>query len=149
MQMVENQMKIPESQILHVTKLYEQKEIDAMLERWHNPDDDPGKPRIIIATTGAMSVGLTLTEARSIIMMEPNSSAAVELQGFCRHWRQGNKNPTVHSRQLYNPDHPTENACRQRNRRRKGLGQTSTGAVAKTPGIPLPGRRVDDDLYGA
>ena len=126
MQMLTTMMGIPDEDVIHITKLIDQKTIDSLLDKWHGKTKDK-QPRIIVATTGAMSVGLTLVEAHEIIMVEPNRSAATELQSFCRHWRQGNRNPVVYSRQLVNPAHPAEQACRLRNRRRKGLGQTVTG----------------------
>jgi hypothetical protein len=126
LQMLTTMMGISEKDVLHITKLDEQRAIDILLDIWHD-NSDPDQPRIMVATTGAMAVGLTLAEAQEVIMVEPNSSAAVELQSFCRHWRQGNMNPVVFSRQLVNPNHPAEQACRLRNRRRKGLGQTVTG----------------------
>jgi hypothetical protein len=115
-------MKIDPLRVLHIHKLLVQSTIDAMLERWHNQDDNE-QPFIIVATTGALSVGLTLAEAVEVILVEPNVRAAVEMQTFYRHCRQGNPNPKVFSRLLYTPGHRHEENIRNRNRSRKGLSQ--------------------------
>jgi hypothetical protein len=115
-------MGMDPARVLHITKLYEQVTIDSMLERWHN-NDDPMQPTVIVATTGALSVGLTLAEATEVILVEPNIRAAVEMQTFCRHCRQGNKSKVVFSRLLYTPGHKHEENILMRNRSRKGLSQ--------------------------
>jgi hypothetical protein len=129
-QMLTKIMSISPRSVLHITKLSVQLSIDKMLEDWHN-DDRPNYPHIIVATTGALAVGLTLAEATEVILVEPNIRAAVEMQTFCRHCRQGNASSKVFSRLLYTPGHRHEENILMRNRSRKGLSKISIAAATE------------------
>jgi hypothetical protein len=93
--------KIPMEDVIFLSKTMRQTEIDNDLKRFRIDIDVGGaKPetaRYIVATTGSMAVGLTLSEAVSITLLEPDFRRHVMLQCFCRHCRQGNKNPVTYS----------------------------------------------------
>jgi hypothetical protein len=74
----------------------------AQLDRFHvdlgssTPVDQQKTARFVIATSSAISIGLTLAEAISVSFLEPDYNAGKVAQGFARHCRQGNKNKKVY-----------------------------------------------------
>lgn len=50
----------------------------------------------MLATSSAISIGLTLAEAISVSFLEPDYDPGKLAQGFARHCRQGNQNPEVY-----------------------------------------------------
>jgi hypothetical protein len=78
------------------------KQKTAALARFHVdigseiPINEQQTARFIIATSSAISLGLTLTEAISVSFLEPGYHPSKITQGFGRHCRQGNRNKMVY-----------------------------------------------------
>jgi hypothetical protein len=89
-------LKIPKDDIIFVTKVMSQGKITEQLARFHvdlsKEDPQQKTARYIVATTSAFSVGLTLSEALTVGILEPDFRLATMLQSWSRHNRQGNKN---------------------------------------------------------
>jgi SNF2 family DNA or RNA helicase len=90
-------LKIPEVEIIFIHKLLDAKKIDAALDKFHGDSNTNEQPRYVVATTTSFAVGLTLSEATGIGLLEPDYVLANELQAFCRHNRLGNKNKRTYS----------------------------------------------------
>jgi hypothetical protein len=60
------------------------------------PVGEQDTAKFVIATSSAISLGLTLAEAISVSFLEPDYDPGKLAQGFARHCRQGNKNKEVY-----------------------------------------------------
>jgi hypothetical protein len=130
-------LRIPKSSILFLHKLISQSDIDKGLARFHGDVDESRnerRPRYIVATTSAFGVGLTLSEAVAIGLLEPDYRVATELQVFCRHNRLGNKNKETHSWLFYAEGNARENKIRMRNHSRKKIEETLEGKMVDAQG---------------
>jgi hypothetical protein len=125
-------LHIDKSSIVFLHKLLSQKDIDKGLAKFHG-DFDEGqggrRPRYIVATTSAFGVGLTLSEAAAIGLLEPDYRVATELQVFSRHNRMGNKNKKTHSWLFYAEGNAREDMIRKRNHVRKRIDKTLEGRM--------------------
>jgi hypothetical protein len=102
-------LKIPERDLIWISKLRTPKQITNQLKRFHKDlgvelKKREGKEveelhtaRYIIATSASFSVGITLNEAISICFLEPDYRPHTMKQGYARHTRNGNPNKLVHS----------------------------------------------------
>ena len=95
-------LHVPKKDLIFVHKLLSQKKITDELSRFSvNVDkqdiEHQATARFILATSSSFAVGLTLSEASTVTFLEPDYRLHIMLQGFARHCRQGNKNPTTHS----------------------------------------------------
>ena len=90
--------------ILFLHKLLSQSDINKGLAKFHR-DVDKSKNeqwlQYIVATTSAFGVGLTLSEAVAIGLLELDYRVATKLQVFCRYNCIGNKNKEIHSWLFY------------------------------------------------
>src|SRR5271170_318932 len=123
---------IPKSSILFLHKLLSQSDIDKGLARFHGDVDESKnepRPRYIAATTSAFGVGLTLSEAVAIGLLEPDYRVASELQVFCRHNRMGNRNKQTFCWLFYTKGNARENMIRERNHVRKQIDKTLQGKL--------------------
>lgn len=77
------------------------KERSSALDRFHIDVNASLKgqhtARYIIATSAAITTGVTLAEAMTVSFIEPDFHAHTMAQGWARHCRQGNKNKIVWS----------------------------------------------------
>ncbi len=123
-------LSIPEDEIVFLYKLLSQPEVDRGLMRFHGELRGQRRwPRYIIATTSAFGTGLTLSEAVTVCLLEPDYRLSAELQCFARHSRQGNKNKATFSWLLYAVGNSREDNIRKRNKARKLIDQTLEGKV--------------------
>jgi hypothetical protein len=92
-------LKIPKADIIWINKLMSAKALTAELARFKTDVNreslNQKTARYIIGTTGAFAVGLTLSEAISVGLLEPDFRVATMIQSMGRHCRQGNKNEVV------------------------------------------------------
>jgi hypothetical protein len=123
-------LHIPKSSIFFLNKLLSQNDIDKGLARFHrdvNERKGEQRPRYIVATTSAFGVGLTLSEAVAIGLLEPDYRVATELQTFSRHNRMGNKNKQTFCWLFYTKGNARENMIREINHARKQIDKTLEG----------------------
>jgi SNF2 family DNA or RNA helicase len=87
--------------------------------------DDKGKRktkkdiRYLIGTTRLMGVGLQLTRACNLVMMEPDNEFVREMQGYARVHRIGQKNPLSRSFRLINAESEIEQQILKRQEDRR------------------------------
>ena len=89
----------------------------------------------IISTTGAFAVGLTLSKAISVGLLEPNFRTATIIQSIGQHCQQGNKNEVVYSWLFLAKGNVIKEKIRMVNR----LYAQITSAVAKPLGSAMEG----------
>ena len=100
-------LNISPDEIIFCSKLLNLQQLTDELKRFRS--DEPGespeeirkRPRYIVGTCASFGIGMTFSEVFGICLMEPDYKLAIELQLFCRHCRQGNKNETCRSWLLY------------------------------------------------
>ncbi|KAN0117102.1 hypothetical protein V8E51_003079 [Hyaloscypha variabilis] len=112
-------MGFSEDDVLWVTKGHGQAAINAALKQWHAKEKNTHKPRFLVGTTSVFNVGLTLTEALALVLLEPDYRVAYELQLFARNNRLGQKNPYSLGILLYNAQNQRETTVLERNRLKK------------------------------
>lgn len=121
-------LKIPEDDILFIHKVLSQKKINEAIAKFHG--NEAGKqPRYIVATSSAFGVGLTLSEAVAIGLLEPDYTVATELQLFCRHNRLGNRNRETYSWLFFALGNEREETIRRRNHIRKKIDKALEGKM--------------------
>jgi SNF2 family DNA or RNA helicase len=87
--------------------------------------DDKGKRkskkdiRYLIGTTRLMGVGLQLTRACNLVLMEPDNEFVREMQGYARVHRIGQKNPLSRSFRLINAESEVEQKILKRQEDRR------------------------------
>ena len=102
--------------------------------------------RYIIATSSAFATGLTLNEAISVTFLEPDFNAVTILQGFARHWRQGNKNKKVYSYLLIAVGNHTEDRIQNKNKLRGAIQEATKRKVNETTDLVSEELEVEDTL---
>jgi hypothetical protein len=124
-------LKIPKADIIWINKLMSAKALTTELARFKTDVNKESlnqkTARYIIGTTGAFAVGLMLSEAISVGLLEPDFRAATMIQSMGRHCRQGNKNELVCSWLFLAKWNVIEERIRMVNRLRAQI----TSAVAK------------------
>jgi hypothetical protein len=125
-------MKFPEEDVLWVTKVDGAANINKALKQWHAKGNDVHHPRFLVGTTSVFNVGLTLTEALAVVLIEPDYRISYELQLFARNNRLGQKNPYSLGILLYNADDKRESDLREKNRLKKLI--TRGGHESGQPG---------------
>lgn len=109
-----------------------QSKIDSELTRFHGnveshiPLAQQATPQFIVWTSSCGSVGLTLAEALSVIMFEPDYDINTVIQSYYRHCRQGNKNKVVYTGMLYIEGNATEERILMRTELRQRIQSTTT-----------------------
>ena len=103
--------------------------------------------QILIGTTRLLGVGLQLTRACNIVLMEPDHHFVRELQGYARVHRIGQRNPLSYSYRLIDDSSEIENRILKRQADRKEipgrrLGQEEVGKL-------VPAENVEEQQGGA
>ncbi|KAF7858001.1 hypothetical protein EAF04_009357 [Stromatinia cepivora] len=143
---------IPEEDIVFLDKVITSREFDRRLELWHGHVDidnlrlKPKQPRYMVATSTSFGIGLTLSEAVLIALLEPDYSVANELQTFSRHDRIGNRNKETYSHLCFIEDNARENLIRRRNHARKGISKTLERKVVNLQNIKSSGATQEDAI---
>lgn len=120
-----------EFECILVTKTDSQVDINKKLAAFRDVDNNGelqnDTPQLMSATSSAVSIGLTITEAMAVAFVEPDVRLATMAQGWARHWRQGNKNRIVYSLLYIAADNEVEEKIMAVNQLRKKIG----GAVKR------------------
>jgi SNF2 family DNA or RNA helicase len=101
------------------------KEKTEILNAFTEALDDKGKRkskkdiRYLIGTTRLMGVGLQLTRACNLVLMEPDNEFVREMQGYARVHRIGQKNPLSRSFRLINAESEVEQKILKRQEDRR------------------------------
>jgi SNF2 family DNA or RNA helicase len=75
--------------------------------------------RFLIGTSRLLGVGLQLTRACNVVLMEPDNEFVREMQGYARIHRIGQKNPLSRSYRLIDSGSEVEEAILKRQKDRK------------------------------
>jgi len=75
--------------------------------------------RFLIGTSRLLGVGLQLTRASHVVLMEPDNEFVREMQGYARVHRIGQKNPLSRSYRLIDSGNEVEAAILKRQKDRK------------------------------
>jgi SNF2 family DNA or RNA helicase len=83
--------------------------------------------RFLIGTSRLLGVGLQLTRASHVVLMEPDYEFIREMQGYARVYRIGQKNPLSRSYRLIDSGNEVEGAILKRQKDRKEFVGRFTG----------------------
>ncbi len=131
-------LKINSKDIIKVNSLFmSASQRTSALDQFHvNLDSDKIIPesqhttRFIVATSSAITTGLTLAEGISVCFLEPDYNAYTIEQGQCRHYYQGNKNKLVHSQLCLNVGNKTKKRIIDINRLKEKIKQVAERKLA-------------------
>ena len=110
-----------------------QAHINQSLKTWHNGDGGGHTPQYIVATTASFGVGLTLTEAYLLCLLEPEYRAGIIKQLFHRIHRYGQVNSHTITKLMYILGNELEQAVRELSKTRGQISQVydaESGAAA-------------------